>query len=105
MGFKQESLSVAYFKPDLERFVASESLKKSIKDILNGARSIKHKAMHVLDTMLCVYGPATASNPLGYCHVRKSLEYSNRDPRHLVCTGKDCRGFAAKDQLVNVYSH
>ena len=47
--------------------------------------------MQVSDTMYCVYGPITASNPLGYCHVRK-----NTDSSHFLCTGKDCRGFAGK---------
>lgn len=87
----QQSSPVAVFKPDLERFVASESVKKSIKEIMNDGTSMEHLAMQVSDTVFCVYGPVTASNPLGFCHVRKSTESSQ-----FICTGKDCRGFAAK---------
>lgn len=62
----QQSLPVAYLKPDLERFVASESLKTYIKEVINGARSVEHVAMQVSDTMFCAYGPGTASIPWGF---------------------------------------
>ena len=87
----QLSLPVAYLKPDLERFVASESLKTCIKEVINGAQSVQHVAIQVSDSMFCVYGQATASNPLGFCHVRRCFESSQ-----FMCTGKDCRGLLLK---------
>ncbi len=86
-----QSSPVAVFKPDLDKFVASESIKNSIKELMDNATSVEHVAIQVSDTVFCVYGPVTASNPLGYCHVRKSTE-----SKQFICTGKDCRGFAAK---------
>ena len=89
----QQVLPVAVLSPNLDKFVASESLKDSIKELIKNATScaIEHIAMQVSDTMYCVYGPITASNPLGYCNVRK-----NTDLSHFLCTGKDCRVFAGK---------
>ena len=97
----QLSLPVAYLRPNLESFVASESLKTCIKEVINGAQSVQHVAMQVSDTMFCVYGPATASNPLGFCHVRKC---SDCESSQFICTGKDCRGFAAKGKQTKTKS-
>ena len=96
------SLPLAYLKPNLDRFVAGESLKTRIKEVIDGnciAQSVQHVAMQVSDTMFCVFGPATASNPLGFCHVRKCSESSQ-----FICTGKDCRGFAAKGKQTKTKS-
>jgi hypothetical protein len=45
----------------------------------------------VSDNMYSVYGPPSASNTVGFCHVKQLHE------KHMfVCTGKDCRGIASK---------
>ena len=95
----QLSLAVAYLKPDLERFVASEFLKSCIKEVINGEQSVQHVALQISETMFCIYGPATASNPLGFCHVRRCFESSQ-----FICTGKDCQGFAAKGKQTKTKS-
>ena len=89
----QQVLPVAVLSPNLDKFVASESLKDSIKELIKNATScaIEHIAMQVSDTMYCVYGPITASNPLGYCNVRK-----NTDLSHFLCTEKTVEGLQAK---------
>ena len=37
-----------------------------------------------------VYANATASNPLGFCHVKRNNDFS------LTCSGKNCRGIISK---------
>ena len=71
----QQVLPMAVLSPNLDKFVASESLKDSIKELIKNATScaIEHIAMQVSDTMYCVYRPITASNPLGYCHCEKNI--------------------------------
>ncbi len=80
---------VTILEPGLDNFVCSESLRNTIQDVLNPK---KRFVVQVSDAMFCVFGPVSASNPLGYCHVRKSAS----DTNHYISTGKDCRGFAAK---------
>jgi ribosomal protein L37AE/L43A len=100
--FCDKSPPVAILKPDLDNFVCSETLRNSIQDVLNvaGSMPMASPAVQVSDAMFCAFGPITASNPLGYCHVRKSATELN----HFICTGKDCRGFAAKGKQVRTKS-
>ncbi|XP_028415288.1 HMG domain-containing protein 3-like [Dendronephthya gigantea] len=90
---------VAILKPDLDKFVGSESLKSSLQSILNSAACMQNCVIQVSDRMFCVLGQTSASNPLGYCHVRKGTKDCD-----YVCTGKDCRGFAAKGKQVRTKS-
>lgn len=47
--------------------------------------------VEVSDTVFAVYATATASNPLGFCHVKRSS-----NPSSITCCGKDCRGIMSK---------
>ena len=93
-----KSTPLAIFKPDLPKLVCSEALRSSLQDILNAAESTQPTAIQVCDTMFCALGPVSASNPLGYCHLRKSTS------NEFICTGKDCRGHAAKGKQAKTKS-
>ena len=69
LGNKCTPLSL--LKPELDKFVCSVALRNSIRDILNAAELTQNIGVQVSDMMFCVLGPISASNPLGYCHVRK----------------------------------
>jgi hypothetical protein len=45
--------------------------------------------------MFAVYGPPSASNPIGFCHV-KAVSNSEGEVQRYICTGKDCRSFFSK---------
>ena len=74
-------LPVAVLSPNLDKFVASESVKDSIKELIKDATSCTIELTYSNAGLRhnVLYGPITASNPLGYCHVRK-----NTDPYPLV---------------------
>ena len=95
-----KSPSVAILKPNLDKFVCSESLKSSMQTVLSAGACMQNFVIQVSDKMFCVLGQTSASNPLGYCHVRKGTNELN----NYVCTGKDCRGFAAKGKQVRTKS-
>ena len=76
------SASVAVLKPNLDDFVCSESLRNSMKEVIDTATSTKNVVTQVSDLMFCVVGPTTASNPLGFCHVHKTITESD----HFICT-------------------
>ena len=96
LGNKCTPLSL--LKPELDKFVCSVALRNSIRDILNAAELTQNIAVQVSDMMFCVLGPISASNPLGYCHVRKNVSSG------FICTGKDCRGHSAKGKQVKTKS-
>jgi hypothetical protein len=98
-----KSPSVAILKPNLDNFVCSESLKSSMQTVLSAGACMQNFVIQVSDKMFCVLGQTSASNPLGYCHVRKGTNELN----NYVCrlhAGKDCRGFAAKGKQVKTKS-
>lgn len=90
---------VAILTPDLSTFVCSDTIKKELQDVLD-ATKFENTVIQVSDASFSVLGPATASNPLGYCHVRKSTSSENQ----LLCTGKDCRSYAAKGKQTKTKS-
>ena len=74
--------------PNLEGYQGDESVKSELLR-LEGLSGDLPLAVQVSPTMFCVFGPVTANNPAGYCHV-KVQEDSFR------CCSKDCKTIVAK---------
>ena len=55
--------------------------------------------IQVGDTVFAVYAAASASNPLGFCHVKR-----NPDNSSITCCGKNCRGIMSKGKQERVRS-
>ena len=77
----------------IKTYPCSEPTKSSLSTIFK-----KHPGpmvSKVSDKCYAVNGPPTASNPIGFCHVR----INNSD---LICTSKDCHGFGSKAKQLKV---
>ena len=70
----------------------SEKVKADLLSLVDIATENSHPlVVEVSNNMYCVYGPPTASNTVGYCHI-KHFDAKNS----YVCSGKDCRGVVSK---------
>jgi hypothetical protein len=77
----------------IEVYCCSGQIKASLTTIVNERSG--PMVTKVSEKCFAVHGPPTASNTLGFCHVRL------HDSR-LVCTGKDCRAVASKGKQCKV---
>lgn len=69
-----------------------EKIKVEILSLVDSA--LKHNyplVSKVSDNVYSIYGPPTASNTVGFCHVKQHDEKLS-----FVCSGKDCHGVASK---------
>jgi hypothetical protein len=55
-----------------------------MQTVLSAGACMQHFVIQVSDKMFCVLGQTSASNPLGYCHVRKGTNELN----NYVCAAK-----------------
>ena len=76
---------------NMDKYPFSQQVKGEIMAVLDMAKNSHPIVAKVSDNMYCVCGPPTASNTVGYCHI-KHLEKGNA----YVCSGKDCRGISSK---------
>lgn len=74
--------------PNVQEYQGDESVKSELLRLEGLSRDLP-LAVQVSPTMFCVFGPVTANNPAGYCHV-KVQEDSFR------CCSKDCKTIVAK---------
>ena len=74
--------------PNLEGYQGYETVKRELLR-LEGLSGDLPLAVQVSPSMFCVFGPVTANNPAGYCHV-KVQDDSFR------CCSKDCKTIVAK---------
>ena len=83
---------------DLIGYPCTEEIREEISITIREADN--HSLAPVIklsDNCYAVYGRPTASNPLGFCHVKRKV-----DEGHLVCCGKDCHGTVSKAKQVRV---
>lgn len=79
-------------RSNTSEYPCSEKIQGELFSIIDDATKRQYPIVSkVSDSMYSVYGPPSASNTVGFCHVKQLNE------KHMfVCTGKDCRGIASK---------
>ena len=88
------------FTPVLDSYPCSDSIRQELLEIMESLPSNMPSVVQVSEQSFAVFGPATASNPLGFCHVKKN----NKVKSGYVCSGKDCSGNATKAKGFSVRS-
>ena len=83
---------VAVYQPTLSNYPCSESVKDKLREVVASLPGDTPPVVQVSEQSFAVFGLPTASNPLGFCHVKKE----GKSKVGYVCTAKDCRQFASK---------
>ena len=61
------------FTPVLDSYPCSDSIRQELLEIMESLPSNMPSVVQVSEQSFAVFGPATASNPLGFCHVKKRI--------------------------------
>lgn len=77
---------------NIETYVADNNTKSVLLGIVNKSSSFPH-AVRVSENVFAVYSMSTASNSIGYAHVRK-------DDQFYACSSKDCKASKVKTKQV-----
>ena len=88
------------FTPVLDAYPCSDSIRLELSGIIESLPSNTPSVVQVSEQTFAVFGPATASNPLGFCHVKMNQKVKIG----YACSGKDCSGNAAKAKGFSVRS-
>ena len=88
------------FTPVLDAYPCSDSIRQELSGIIDSLPSNTPSVVQVSEQTFAVFGPATASNPLGFCHVKMNQKVKSG----YACSGKDCSGNAAKAKGFSVRS-
>ena len=83
---------VAIHHPDFARYPCSDTVRQELLEVISALPSNSASVVQVSEQSFAVFGLPTASNPLGFCHVKKEKKAKSG----YCCTGKDCRSFASK---------
>jgi len=75
--------------PQIDKFPCSEEIKRELQELIDYNSDIK-PVTRVSEFSFVVLGNATAANPLGLCHVRKT------EAGDFICSGKNCRSYSSK---------
>ena len=67
-------------------------MRQELLEVISALPSNSASVVQVSEQSFAVFGLPTASNPLGFCHVKKEKKAKSG----YCCTGKDCRSFASK---------
>ena len=78
---------VQTLRPKIDQYPCSDEVAQQLRAF--SADVSRDVVIHVSPSLFAVFGPSSASNPLGYCHVKKV------NSRYLCC-GKDCRSLTSK---------
>jgi hypothetical protein len=85
---------------DTDQYPCTEQVKGQISKCIQEAASRSFNIVSQLaENIFAVYGPPTASNPIGFCHVKS---VSGQLKPYFVCTGKDCRSFFSRAKQIQV---
>ena len=80
------------FNANLPSYPCSDIVRNQLLEIIASLSSNAPPVVQVSEKSYAVFGLPTASNPLGFCHVKKETKCKSG----FSCTGKDCRNYAAK---------
>ena len=83
---------LATFNANLPSYPCSDIVRNQLLEIIASLPSNAPPVVQVSEKSYAVFGLPTASNPLGFCHVKKETKCKSG----FSCTGKDCRSYAAK---------
>ena len=83
---------------DLTAYSCTKEIRHEISITIRESNNyIKAPVIKLSENCYAVYGRPTASNPLGFCHVKQKV-----DDGHFVCSGKDCNGIMSKAKQTRV---
>ena len=74
---------------DIESYEGGQSVQTELKRVVQGLTPPQPAVITVCEDRFVVFGLPTATNTLGYCHVRK-------EEANLLCASKDCQGCVAR---------
>jgi len=86
------SLPVATYHPSIANYPCSDTVRSKLCEVVSSLPDDSPPVVQVSEQSFAVFGLPTASNPLGFCHVKKETKTKNG----YSCTAKDCRNFASK---------
>ena len=90
MDLPEEHLKI--LETDLKGYSCTDEIHQEIFITIREAENYtRAPVIKLYENCYAVYGRATASNPLGFCHVKNMV-----DAGHFVCCGKDCHGIVSK---------
>jgi len=81
-------------KSAITSYVCSDSIRKQLSACADQA-ICNTMVVRLSPHTFAVYGPPSASNSIGFCHL-KAVTNSEGDISRYICTGKDCRSFFSK---------
>ena len=73
-------------------YPCSDSVRANLNEVVSSLPPATPAVVQVSDQVFAVFGLPTASNPLGFCHVKRE----DRNKSGYSCTAKDCRSFSSK---------
>jgi len=74
---------------DIDNYEGGQSVQTQLKSVVQGLTPPQPAVITVCEDRFVVFGPPTATNTMGYCHVRK-------EEANLLCASKDCQGCVAR---------
>ena len=74
---------------DIGNYEAGEIVQREMEKVVKSVNTCSPAVITVCEDRFVVYGSPTASNTIGYCHVRK-------EGANLLCTSKDCKACVAR---------
>ena len=83
---------LATYSPSILSYPCSDSVRANLNDVVSSLPPATPAVVQVSDQVFAVFGLPTASNPLGFCHVKSQ----GRNKSGYSCTAKDCRSFSSK---------
>ena len=84
--------SLATYSPSFLSYPCSDSVRANLNEVVSLLPHATPAVIQVSDQVFAVFGLHTASNPLGFCHVKRE----GRNKSGYSCTAKDCRSFSSK---------
>lgn len=74
---------------EIDSYDGGPTVQTRLKDVVQGLSPTQPAVITVCENRFVVYGPPTATNTMGYCHIRK-------EEANLLCTSKDCKACVAR---------
>ena len=82
----------ATYSPSILSYPCSNSVRANLNEVVSSLSPATPAVVQVSDQVFAVFGLPTASNPLGFCHVKRD----GRNKSGYSCTAEDGRSFSSK---------
>ena len=83
---------LATYSPSILSYPCRDSVQANLNEVVSSLPPATPAVVQVSDQVFAVFGLPTASNPLGFCHVKRE----GRNKSGYSCTARDCRSFSSK---------